>query len=146
MPPSMAAKMAAATTQARFGETFLFAVEIPRGRLRETERPGIEVIQEQTSAGRESDSMRILVVEDDKKIASFVIKGLKQNGFAVDHAVNDEDGRRFDDEPSRARSASRQSEDRFAGARIFVARIPDAQRRQSRFQSADSRTRVGLQL
>src|SRR6266545_3514403 len=90
MPPSMAAKMAAATTQARFGETFLFAVEIPRGRLRETERPGIEVIQEQTSAGRESDSMRVLVVEDDKKIASFVVKGLKQNGFAVDHDADGE--------------------------------------------------------
>src|SRR5947207_3264920 len=32
--------------------------------------------------------MRILVVEDDKKIASFVIKGLKQSGFAADHAAN----------------------------------------------------------
>ena len=30
--------------------------------------------------------MRILVVEDDPKIASFIVKGLKQNGFAVDHA------------------------------------------------------------
>jgi two-component system, OmpR family, response regulator len=36
--------------------------------------------------------MRILVVEDDKKIASFVVKGLKQEGFAVDHASNGEDG------------------------------------------------------
>lgn len=36
--------------------------------------------------------MRILVVEDDKKIASFLIKGLKQSGFAVDHAANGEDG------------------------------------------------------
>jgi len=36
--------------------------------------------------------MRILVVEDDRKIASFVIKGLKQSGFAVDHAENGEDG------------------------------------------------------
>lgn len=31
--------------------------------------------------------MRILVVEDDKKIASFLVNGLKQNGFAVDHAT-----------------------------------------------------------
>ena len=31
--------------------------------------------------------MRILVVEDDKKIASFVVKGLKQSGFAVDQDV-----------------------------------------------------------
>ena len=32
-----------------------------------------------------SGAMRILVVEDDKKIASFVTKGLKQSGYAVDH-------------------------------------------------------------
>lgn len=31
-------------------------------------------------------AMRALVVEDDPKIASFVVKGLKENGFAVDHA------------------------------------------------------------
>jgi len=36
--------------------------------------------------------MRILVVEDDKKIASFVVNGLKQSGYAVDHAENGEDG------------------------------------------------------
>jgi two-component system, OmpR family, response regulator len=36
--------------------------------------------------------MRVLVVEDDKKIASFMVKGLKQAGFAADHAVNGEDG------------------------------------------------------
>lgn len=34
--------------------------------------------------------MRILVVEDDKKIASFVVKGLKQSGFAVDHSPDGE--------------------------------------------------------
>jgi len=32
--------------------------------------------------------MRLLVIEDDKKIASFVLKGLRQAGFAADHAVN----------------------------------------------------------
>jgi two-component system OmpR family response regulator len=36
--------------------------------------------------------MRILVVEDDEKIASFVVKGLKQAGFAVDRANTGEDG------------------------------------------------------
>jgi two-component system OmpR family response regulator len=36
--------------------------------------------------------MRILLVEDDLKIASFVLKGLKEAGFAVDHAVDGEDG------------------------------------------------------
>lgn len=36
--------------------------------------------------------MRILVIEDDKKIASFIVKGLRQAGFAVDHTENGEDG------------------------------------------------------
>ena len=36
--------------------------------------------------------MRILLVEDDLKIASFILKGLKEAGFAVDHAVDGEDG------------------------------------------------------
>jgi two-component system OmpR family response regulator len=35
--------------------------------------------------------MRILVVEDDKKIASFVVNGFRQNGFAVDHARDGEE-------------------------------------------------------
>ena len=38
------------------------------------------------------DPMRILVVEDDKKIASFVVNGLKQSGFAVDHSADGENG------------------------------------------------------
>lgn len=36
--------------------------------------------------------MRILVVEDDAKIASFVVKGLKQEGYAVDHAADGDTG------------------------------------------------------
>lgn len=36
--------------------------------------------------------MRILVVEDDKKIATFVVNGLKQSGYAVDHAADGENG------------------------------------------------------
>ncbi len=36
--------------------------------------------------------MRILVVEDDKKIASFISKGLKEAGFAVDVANDGVDG------------------------------------------------------
>ena len=35
--------------------------------------------------------MRVLVVEDDKKIASFVTSGLKQSGFAVDHSADGEE-------------------------------------------------------
>ena len=44
--------------------------------------------------------MRILVVEDDKKIASFVIKGLKQSGFAAEWPTLDTErlGRRFTEE------------------------------------------------
>jgi len=36
--------------------------------------------------------MRVLIIEDDIKIASFVEKGLKQAGFAVDVADNGTDG------------------------------------------------------
>jgi len=34
--------------------------------------------------------MRVLVVEDDSKIASFIVNGLKQNGFSVDSAADGE--------------------------------------------------------
>jgi heavy metal response regulator len=40
----------------------------------------------------DKNMMRVLVVEDDKKIASFVVKGLKQNGFAVDQSDDGEEG------------------------------------------------------
>ncbi|MGD9083930.1 MAG: response regulator, partial [Desulfobacterales bacterium] len=36
--------------------------------------------------------MRLLLVEDDVKIAQFVTNGLREAGFAVDHAANGEDG------------------------------------------------------
>jgi two-component system, OmpR family, response regulator len=36
--------------------------------------------------------MRVLVIEDDRKIASFIVKGLRQNGYAVDQADNGEEG------------------------------------------------------
>ena len=36
--------------------------------------------------------MRVLVVEDDAKIASFVVRGLKQSGYAVDHAPDGDTG------------------------------------------------------
>jgi two-component system, OmpR family, response regulator len=36
--------------------------------------------------------MRILVVEDDQKIASFISKGLKEEGYAVDHAADGQGG------------------------------------------------------
>jgi len=36
--------------------------------------------------------MRVLLIEDDSKIASFILKGLKAEGFAVDHAPDGEMG------------------------------------------------------
>ena len=36
--------------------------------------------------------MRILLIEDDLKLASFILKGLKEAGFAVDHCADGEDG------------------------------------------------------
>ena len=38
------------------------------------------------------NDMRILVVEDDNKIASFIVKGLKQAGYAVDRCADGEEG------------------------------------------------------
>src|SRR6266850_7350525 len=39
--------------------------------------------------------MRVLVVEDDSKIASFVVNGLKQAGFTTNHVANGEDALRL---------------------------------------------------
>jgi len=36
--------------------------------------------------------MRLLLVEDDPKIASFILKGLKAEGYAVDHAADGREG------------------------------------------------------
>jgi two-component system OmpR family response regulator len=36
--------------------------------------------------------VRVLLVEDDLKIASFISKGLREAGLAVDHSVDGEDG------------------------------------------------------
>jgi len=37
-------------------------------------------------------TLRALIVEDDRKIASFLTKGLKQAGWAVDQVRTGEDG------------------------------------------------------
>jgi two-component system OmpR family response regulator len=36
--------------------------------------------------------MRILLIEDDLKLAAFILKGFKEAGFAVDHCADGEDG------------------------------------------------------
>lgn len=41
---------------------------------------------------KDTRPMRILLVEDDEKIAAFILGGLRQSGFAVDHAVSGPDG------------------------------------------------------
>ena len=52
-------------------------------RSRQTESQGIR---------RNLDSMRILVIEDDRDAASWLIKGLTESGHVIDHAANGEDG------------------------------------------------------
>ena len=39
--------------------------------------------------------MRLLVVEDDPKIAAFIVKGFKESGFAVDHRADGAEGLSF---------------------------------------------------
>src|SRR5438270_8051130 len=36
-------------------------------------------------------SLRILVVEDEPEIADFVVRGLREEGFAVEHAADGDD-------------------------------------------------------
>ncbi len=36
--------------------------------------------------------MRILVIEDDKEVASYIAKSLQENGFAVDTALDGREG------------------------------------------------------
>lgn len=38
-------------------------------------------------------AMRILIIEDDRQAAAYLVKGLKESGYAVDHAANAEEGR-----------------------------------------------------
>jgi heavy metal response regulator len=43
----------------------------------------------------ENKHMRVLIIEDDEQIASFIAKGLKQAGFAVDHVSDGLDGKQM---------------------------------------------------
>ena len=51
----------------------------------------IDRFRDKMNFGRKQ-SMRVLVVEDDPKIASFIEKGLQEVGFAVDRAADGEEG------------------------------------------------------
>ena len=37
-------------------------------------------------------AMRVLVIEDDKEAAEYLVKGLRESGYAVDHAADGRDG------------------------------------------------------
>ena len=47
---------------------------------------------ESLGLGLASDQMRILVIEDDRDAAVWLIKGLTESGHVTDHAANGEDG------------------------------------------------------
>ena len=36
--------------------------------------------------------MRLLLIEDDEEAAHFVLKGLRESGYTVDHAADGRDG------------------------------------------------------
>src|SRR5581483_12249286 len=55
------------------------------------ERPLLSMTPSVLGLSSEGDGMRVLLVEDDAKIASFVVNGLKQSGFAVDRCKDGEE-------------------------------------------------------
>ncbi len=50
------------------------------------------MMPEQTRKEGRVNGMRILVVEDDREAAAYLVKGLKESGHVVDLAINGEDG------------------------------------------------------
>ena len=36
--------------------------------------------------------MRVLIIEDDPEVVAYLVKGLKENGYIVDHATDGKDG------------------------------------------------------
>ena len=42
--------------------------------------------------GRINLAMRVLVIEDDKEAADYLVKGLRESGYTVDHAGDGRDG------------------------------------------------------
>ena len=51
-----------------------------------TVRPPSPTPEAADHSDKDTCPMRILLIEDDEKIASFILDGLRQNGFAADHA------------------------------------------------------------
>ena len=57
-----------------------------------TTTPFLSMTEKRPAVSLDDSDMRILVVEDDAKIASFVVNGFKQSGFAVDRCADGEEG------------------------------------------------------
>ncbi len=55
-------------------------------------QPAVDCLTTYASSTTEEFNVRVLVIEDDAKIASFIVNGLKQAGFVTDMAANGEDG------------------------------------------------------
>ena len=51
-----------------------------------------ELAQALRTKKNKGDSMRILLIEDDISVAEFVVKGLKESGFSVDHTQDGKEG------------------------------------------------------
>ena len=49
-------------------------------------------IPKQTAPANDLEHMRILVIEDDKEAATWLLKGLTESGHVADHAVDGEEG------------------------------------------------------
>ncbi len=67
---------------------------LPRDKAQSLSRPGRTLVQNGLAEAKpelQLAGMRVLVVDDDVKISSFVAKGLKQAGFAVDVVANGPD-------------------------------------------------------
>jgi two-component system OmpR family response regulator len=52
----------------------------------------IQLTAEQARTGPGENGMRILVIEDDREAAAYIVKGLKESGHVVDHAADGEEG------------------------------------------------------
>jgi two-component system, OmpR family, response regulator len=51
-----------------------------------------EAPDQRPATGRPQVAMKVLIVEDNDRVAQFVAKGLRENGHAVDRAANGRDG------------------------------------------------------
>src|SRR4029079_15320750 len=50
------------------------------------------IANKQTATANDPEHMRILVIEDDKEAATWLLKGLTESGHVADHAVDGEEG------------------------------------------------------